>query len=105
MNCSGCGAVVPMGDNACPACGRPVMLPPPPPSASRLSPMKKAARDTVEGTKTMASDVKKGGKAMMGEMKIAVRDVRTLTRKVVDEVGKGLETAGKDIQNATKKRK
>ncbi|MCI4347513.1 MAG: hypothetical protein L3J97_02700 [Thermoplasmata archaeon] len=102
MNCSGCGAVVPTGDNACPACGRPVMIPPPPP---RASPIKQAAKTTVETTKAVASDVKKGGKAMMGEMKIAVRDAGTLTRKVVDVVGKGLENAGKELQKATKKGK
>ncbi|MCI4352159.1 MAG: zinc ribbon domain-containing protein [Thermoplasmata archaeon] len=105
MNCSGCGAVVPTGDNACPACGRPVMIPPPAAGASPRSPIKKMASTTVETTRAVASDVKKGGKELVGEMKIAVRDVGTLTRKVVDELGKGLEIAGKDLQKATKKGK
>jgi hypothetical protein len=108
MNCSGCGAEIPAGATACPACGRPVMMPPPPPSpgSSRLTtPIRKAARTTVEATKSVASDAKKTGQAAIGEAKLAVRDVGTLTRQAVDELGKGLEDVGKELQKAGKKSK
>jgi hypothetical protein len=108
MNCSGCGADVPAGATACPACGRPVMMPPPPPpagSARLTNPIRKVANSTLEATKSVASDVKKTGKAAIGEAKIAVRDVSTLTRQAVNEVGKGLETVGKELQKARKKDK
>lgn len=108
MNCSGCGAEIPAGATACPACGRPVMMPPPPPppgSTHSSNPFRKMANSTVEATKGVASDVKKTGKAAVGEAKIAVRDVGTLTRQAVDEVGKGLESVGKELQKATKKGK
>jgi len=104
MNCSGCGAVIPEGATACPACGRPAVMPPPP-APSRLRPIKKVASTTVEATKSMASDVKKAGKVVVGEAKLAVRDVGTLTRQAVDEVGKGLETVGQELQKAGKKGK
>lgn len=108
MNCAGCGAVVPEGATACPACGRPVMMPPPPPpsGSSRLTtPIRRVASVTMETTKSVASDVKKTGKAAIGEAKLAVRDVGTLTRQAVDEVGKGLESVGKELQKARKKGK
>jgi hypothetical protein len=53
----------------------------------------------------VASDVKTTGRAAIGQAKIAVRDVSTLTRQAVDEVGKGLETVGKELQKARKKDK
>jgi hypothetical protein len=99
---------MPSGANACPACGRPAMMPPPPPppGSSRITnPIRKVANTTVEATKSVASDVKKTGKAALGEAKLAVRDVGTLTRQAVDEVGKGLETVGKELQKAGKKGK
>lgn len=108
MNCAGCGAEIPTGANACPACGRPVILPPPPPppGSSRLTtPIRKVASTTAEATKSVAADVKKTGKAALSEAKLAVQDVRTLTRQAVDEVGKGLETVGKELQKARKKDK
>jgi zinc ribbon protein len=108
MNCSGCGAEIPAGATACPACGRPVMMPPPPPAAgtSRLtSPLRKVVSATAEATKSVAADVKKTGKAAIGEAKIAVRDVGTLTRNAVDEIGKGLESVGKELQKSGKKGK
>lgn len=109
MNCTGCGAEIPMGATACAACGRPVMMPPPPPppgGASRLtSPFRKVASSTVDVSKTVAAEVKKTGKAAIGEAKIAVRDVSTLTRQAVDEVGKGLESVGKELQRSRKKEK
>jgi hypothetical protein len=84
------------------------MMPPPPPpaGAARLTtPIRRAASTTIEATKSVASDVKKTGKAAIGEAKIAVRDVSTLTRQAVDELGKGLETVGKELQKARKKDK
>jgi DNA-directed RNA polymerase subunit RPC12/RpoP len=108
MKCAGCGAEVPSGANACPACGRPVIMPPPPPTtdSSRVTnPIRKVASTTVEATKSVASEVKKTGKAAMGEARIAVQDVSTLTRQAVDEVGKGLESVGKELQKARKKGK
>ena len=108
MNCSGCGADVAAGATACPACGRPVMMPPPPPpvGSSRLTtPIRKVASETVEATKSVAHDVKKTGKAALGEAKLAVRDVGTLTRQAVDEVDKGLESVSKELQKARKKGK
>jgi hypothetical protein len=59
----------------------------------------------VEATKTVVSDAKKTGKAALGEAKLAVQDVRTLTRQAVHEVGKGLESVGKELQKARKKDK
>lgn len=106
MNCEGCGATVPEGATACPACGRPVMVPPPPPGTSRLTtPIRKVASTTVAATKSAAAGVKKTGKAALGEAKLAVRDVGTLTRQAVDEVGKGLENLGKELQKSGKKQK
>lgn len=105
MNCSGCGAEIAAGATACSACGRPVMMPPPPPPSgtSRLSsPFRKMASATAEATKGVAGDMKKTGKAAIGEAKIAVRDVSTLTRAAVEEVGKGLESVGKELQKAKK---
>jgi hypothetical protein len=108
VNCSGCGAEIPVGANACPACGRPVMLRPPPPPAgsSRVTtPVRRAVNTTVNATRNVASDAKKTGKAAIGEAKLAVQDVRTLTRQAVDELGKGLEDVGKELQKAGKKNK
>jgi hypothetical protein len=108
MNCSGCGAEVPSGATACPACGRPVMIPPPPPtrgSARITDPIRKVASTTIEATKSVASDAKKASKSAVREAKIAVQDVGTLTRQAVDEVGKGLESVGKELQKAGKKGK
>ncbi len=105
MNCSGCDAIVPEGATACPACGRPVMVPPPPPNASPFTtPIRKVASSTKEATKNVVSDVKKTGKAAMDEAKIAVRDVSTLTRQAVDEVGKGLERLGQDLRKGKKEK-
>ncbi|MGC2289124.1 MAG: zinc ribbon domain-containing protein [Thermoplasmata archaeon] len=103
MNCSGCGAIVPEGATACPACGRPAVMPPPPSSSSRVTtPIRKVASSTVAATKDVVSDMKKTGKAALGEAKIAVRDVSTLTRQAVHEVGKELESLGKDLQKGKK---
>lgn len=108
MNCAGCGAEIPAGASACVACGRPTTMPPPPPppGSSRLSnSIHKAVSTTVDASKGVSADVKKAGKAALGEAKLAVQDVRTLTRQAVDEVGKGLETVGKELQKARKKDK
>ncbi|MFZ0831138.1 MAG: hypothetical protein WCB18_02035 [Thermoplasmata archaeon] len=103
MNCTGCGAIVPEGATACPACGRPAVMPPPPSSSSRVTtPIRKVASATAAASKEMYSDAKKTGKTALGEAKIAVRDVSTLTRQAVDEVGKGLESLGKDLQKGKK---
>lgn len=80
--------------------------PPPTPGTSRLTDsVRRVASSTVGATKGVAADVKKTGKAALGEAKLAVQDVRTLTRQAVDEVGKGLETVGKELQKARKKDK
>jgi hypothetical protein len=105
MNCTGCGAIVPAGATACPACGRPSVMSPPPSSTARVTtPIRKVAATTVQATKVVVSDVKKTGKAALGEAKIAVRDVGTLTRQAVHEVGKELESLGKDLQKAKKEK-
>jgi hypothetical protein len=105
MNCTGCGAIVPEGATACPACGRPAVMPPPPSTSARVTtPIRKVASNTVQATKEMASDAKKAGKAALGEAKIAVRDVSTLTRHAVHEVGKELENLGKDLQKPKKEK-
>jgi hypothetical protein len=107
MTCTGCGAALPEGANACSSCGRPVIAPPPPPppGSSLFSPIKRVASGAVGVTKNMASDLKQGGKEALGEAKIAAHGVGNLTRKVVDEIGKGLEDAGKEFQKASKKNK
>lgn len=103
MNCDGCGAPLPPGANACPACGRPAVLAPPPPGSPRASgSVRKAAADTVEATKAVVTEAKRTGKAALGEAKLAVRDVSDLTRKAVHEVGKELENLGKDLQKGKK---
>lgn len=80
--------------------------PPPAPAATRLTtPIRNAANRTVAATKTVADGAKKTGKAALGEAKIAVHDVGTLTRQAVDELGKGLETVGQELQKARKKDK
>ncbi len=101
MNCDGCGALLPLGANACPACGRPAVLSPP--SSSRTTgSVRKVASETVEATKAVVTEAKRTGKAALGEAKLAVRDVSELTRKAVHEVGKELETLGKDLQKGKK---
>jgi len=103
MNCTGCGAIVPEGATACPACGRPAVMPPPPSGSSRVTtPIRKVASTTVAASKDMYADAKKTGKAALGEAKIAVRDVSTLTRQAVHEVGKELESLGQDLQKRKK---
>ena len=103
MNCDGCGAVIPSGANACPACGRPAVLAPPPPSGSRPGvTVRRAASTTVETTKAVVAEAKKTGKAALGEAKLAVRDVSELTRKAVHEVGMELENLGTDLQKGKK---
>ena len=105
MNCTGCGANVPEGATACPACGRPTIMPSPPSGPRRVTtPIRKVASSTVAATKDVVADVKKTGKAAIGEAKIAVRDVSTLTRQAVDEVGKGLESLGKELQKGKKEK-
>ena len=59
----------------------------------------------MKATKAMASDAKKTGQAALSEAKLAVRDVGTLTRQAVDEVGKGLESVGQELQKSRKKGK
>jgi len=104
MNCEGCGAILPEGATACPACGRPAVMSPPPSSgATRVTtPIRKAASTTIDATRSVVTEAKKTGKAALGEAKIAVQDVRVLTRKAVHEVGKELESLGKDLQKGKK---
>ena len=130
MNCTGCGAIVPDGATACPACGRPAVMPPPPSTSSRLTtPIRKVASSTIGATRSVVSDVKQTGKAAMGEARLAVREVSTLTRQArktgksalgeaklaahdvgdltrqaVHGVGKGLEDLGKTLQRNKKEK-
>lgn len=117
MNCSVCGALVPERATTCASCGRPVTVLPPPsepgtgasgpsPSTSgpspKPNPIRQVAAGTVRATKNMAADVKKTGRVAWSEAKVAAHDVGVLTRDAVDEVGKGLESIGRDLQKGKK---
>jgi RNA polymerase subunit RPABC4/transcription elongation factor Spt4 len=57
MNCEGCGAVLPEGAKACPACGRPVGL------------VQRAGVGTAQVAKETGKAVEKVGRGLLGGVK------------------------------------